>query len=69
MLFVSQDCHKSMLKSDKCIQGEVVKVYANDTVLRGACLTILAKNQMFLNKIKWDKIKKLNSKGSNEHGL
>ena len=29
-------------------------VYANDTVLRGVCLTVyLAENQIFLNEAKW----------------
>ena len=43
-------------------------VYANDAELRGVCLTILAKNQIFLNKAKWDEIRKYYSKGNNEHG-
>ena len=40
-----------MLKSDKCVQEETVRVNANDTVMQGVCFTILAKNQIFLNEV------------------
>ena len=46
-----------MLKLEKCVQEELFRVYANDTELRGDCLTILAKNQIFLNEVKWDDFK------------
>ena len=41
-----------MLKSEKCVQEEIVRVYANDTVMQGVCSTILAKNHIFLNEVK-----------------
>ena len=47
-----------MLKLEKCAQEELVSVYANDTLLWGFCLTIYAKNQIFLNEVKWDEIRK-----------
>ena len=41
-----------MLKSEKCVQEEIVRVYADDTVMQGVCSTILAKNQIFLSEVK-----------------
>ena len=47
-----------MLKLEKCVQEELVSVYANDTVLQGVHWTILAKNQNFLNEVEWNNIRK-----------
>ena len=41
----------------------VMIVYANDTTLRGFCLTILANNYISLSEGKWNEMKKLNSEG------
>ena len=38
-------------------------VYAKDTVLRGVCLTILAKNQLFLNEAKMVREKRMKLQG------
>ena len=41
-----------MLKLEKYVQEEIVRVYANDTVMQGVCSTILAKNKIFFNEVK-----------------
>ena len=47
-----------MLKLEKYVQEESVTVHANDTVIPGVCFTILAENQILLNEVKCDKIRK-----------
>ena len=43
-----------MLKVEMYARKLVSSLCQRYTVLRGACLTILAKNQIFLNEEKWD---------------
>ena len=50
MFVLSQDCHKFN-------NAKIRK--ARPKVLRGVCLTILAKNRIFLNEGKWNEIRNI----------
>ena len=55
MFVLYQDYHKSMVNFlDKLVQEELVRVSGSGASLRGAYLTILAKNQIVLSKVKYD---------------
>ena len=65
-LIILSICVCSLSRSSKIIattremsvREQLVRVCANDTLLRNVCLTILVKNQIFLNEVKWDEIRK-----------
>ena len=69
MFAFRQDIHTDKLnaKIRKLREKHTLSVYANDTTLRGFCLTILANNYISLSEEKWNEMKKLNSEGNNEY--